>query len=125
MLFWRIVNPGIRALADISPWWVVLETTGRRSGEPRQVPLAKGPIDASVAWLIAVHGEHSSFAHNISANPRVRLKVNGRWRSGTAGLAPYDPATVARFNAYGRIGPKKLGIEPKLLRIDLDRQEPA
>ncbi len=120
MLFWRIVNPGARALAGTAPWWVVLETVGRRSGERRQVPLTRGPIDGDIAWLIAVHGEHSAFARNISADPHVRLKVKGRWLSGTARLTPYDPTTVARFSTYARTGPSKLGIEPKLIRIELD-----
>ena len=53
-------------------------------------------------------------------NPRVRLRLRGRWREGTAALAPLDPAVVARFSVYGRMGPRTLGIEPKLIRVDLD-----
>jgi deazaflavin-dependent oxidoreductase (nitroreductase family) len=118
--FWRVFNPLARSLAGVAPWWVVLETTGRRSGKARRVPLARGPIDGRTAWLIAVHGAHASFAHNIAANPRVRLRLRGRWREGTAALAPLDPAMVARFNVYARMGPRTLGIEPKLIRVDLD-----
>jgi hypothetical protein len=44
------------------------------------VPLARGPVDGHTAWLIAVHGAHASFAQNIAANPRVRLKLrSGEW----------------------------------------------
>src|SRR3954453_11691472 len=100
--FWRIFNPLARALAGIAPFWVVLETTGRRSGKPRHTPLARGPVDGNTAWLIAVHGDHSSFAHNIAANPRVRLRLRGRWRDGSAELVPVDPAILARFNRYAR-----------------------
>src|SRR4051795_12871613 len=79
LLFWRVFNPGARALAGWAPWWVVLETVGRRSGRPRRVPLARGPQDGSTVWLISVHGRHASFARNIEANPRVRLKLARRW----------------------------------------------
>jgi deazaflavin-dependent oxidoreductase (nitroreductase family) len=120
LAFWRVFNPVARALAGVAPWWVVLETTGRRSGRPRRVPLARGPVDGRTAWLISVHGTHASFAHNIAANPRVRLRLRGRWRAGAAALAQPDPAMVARFNRYARMGPRTLGIEPKLIRVDLD-----
>ncbi|MDX6668992.1 MAG: hypothetical protein QOK04_2372 [Solirubrobacteraceae bacterium] len=118
--FWRVFNPLARSLAGVAPWWVVLETTGRRSGKARRVPLARGPVDGRTAWLIAVHGAHASFAHNIDANPRVRLKLRGRWHAGTAALAAVDPAVMSRFNRYARIGPRTIGIEPKLVRVDLD-----
>lgn len=118
--FWRAVNPVARRLAGIAPWWVVLETTGRRSGTPRQVPLARGPFDGRTAWLIAVHGEHAAFARNITANPRVRLRLRGRWRSGTAALTEMDEQVLRRFSRYARAGPQTVGIEPKLVKIELD-----
>src|SRR4051794_24306146 len=67
--FWRIFNPVARRLAGVAPWWVVLETTGNKSGKPRQAPLARGPVDGDVTWVIAVHGRHSGFVRNIDANP--------------------------------------------------------
>jgi deazaflavin-dependent oxidoreductase (nitroreductase family) len=121
LFVWRLFNQVTRALAGVAPWWVVLETTGRRSGKPRQTPLARGPVDGNVAWLIAVHGEHSSFARNIAADPRVRLRLRGRWYGGTASVEPLDDAVVARFNAYARSGPRAIGIDPKLVRVELDR----
>lgn len=119
LVFWRLFNPVARRLAGIAPWWVVLETTGRRSGRPRQVPLARGPVDGTTAWLIAVHGDHSAFARNIAAEPRVRLKLRGRWYEGTARLELLDGEILRRFNPYARIGPRTLGIEPKLVRVEL------
>ena len=118
--FWRVVNPLNVRLAGIAPWWVVLETTGRRSGRPRRVPLARGPLDGDVAWLISVHGPHAGFAHNIAAEPRVRLRLRGRWRTGTAELVPLDPQIVRRFNFYARSGPAALGIDAALVRVRLD-----
>jgi deazaflavin-dependent oxidoreductase (nitroreductase family) len=120
MAFWRAFNPVARSLAGIAPWWVVLETQGRRSGLARRVPLAKGPVDERVVWLIAVHGEHSAFVRNIAADNRVRLKMARRWREGTASIEPVDQAVLNRFSGYARIGPRALGIDPKLIRVGLD-----
>jgi deazaflavin-dependent oxidoreductase (nitroreductase family) len=119
MVFWRVFNPVARALAGLAPWWVVLETRGRRSGKPRRVPLAAGPRDGPAAWLISVHGTHASFARNIRADPRVRLKLRGLWLEGTARLLPMDEKVLRRFNRYARGGPRALGIDPKLVRVDL------
>jgi deazaflavin-dependent oxidoreductase (nitroreductase family) len=121
MLFWRLFNPIARALAGWAPWWVVLETTGRRSGRPRRVPLARGPEDGSTVWLISVHGRHASFARNIAADPGVRLRLGGRWHGGRATLVPPDPAVLSRFSTYARLGPRTLGIDPMLVRIELDQ----
>ncbi len=120
MAIWRVVNPPARRLAGIVPAWVVLETVGRRSGQARRVPLARGPVDGDTAWLISVHGNHASFARNIEANPRVRLKLRGRWRSGRAAVLPMDEAVLRRFNTYARSGPRTIGIEPKLIRVTMD-----
>jgi deazaflavin-dependent oxidoreductase (nitroreductase family) len=117
---WRVINPPTRGLAGIVPWWVLLETRGRTTGKPRRVPLAAGPVDGSTAWLVSVHGEHASFARNIAKDPRVRLKLRGRWRDGTATVEPIDERILSRFNAYARAGPTRMGIEPKLVRIELD-----
>jgi deazaflavin-dependent oxidoreductase (nitroreductase family) len=117
---WLVVNPITRPVAGLVPWWVILETRGRRSGKPRRVPLARGPIDGRIAWLISVHGETASFARNIESDPRVRLKIGGRWRAATASISAYDPELLQRFNRYARLGPQSLGIEPRLVRVVLD-----
>ena len=112
------MNPlALRFAAGIAPWWVILETTGRRSGRPRRVPLARGPLHGDVVWLIAVHGKHAGFVKNLVADPHVRLKLRGRWLSGTASLEPYDPERVREFNLYARMGPRTLGIESALVKI--------
>jgi len=120
LVSWRIINPVVRSLAGIAPWWVVLETRGHRSGQPRRVPLTRGPVEGNTAWLISVHGEHSSYARNLAADPYVRLKLRGRWREGTAELVPFDEAILRRFSRYARLGERTMGIEPKLLKIELD-----
>src|SRR5215210_1975470 len=94
---WRVMNPLALRVAGFAPWWVVLETTGRRSGRPRRGPVARGPVSGSTAWLIAVHGEHAGFVKNIAVTPTVRVKLRGRWHAGSATVAPLDPAVLRRF----------------------------
>src|SRR5436309_8777999 len=74
MIFWRIVNPPTRPLAGFAPWWVLLETRGRTTGQRRVTPLARGPVDGSVVWLISVHGRHAQWVRNLEAAPDVRIK---------------------------------------------------
>ena len=120
MRVWRIVNPLARPLAGIAPWWVLLETTGRRSGRAIRTPLARGPVDGDTTWLIAVHGRKTTWVKNLEVAPEVRIKLRGRWRAARASvMSSYDPEVVSRFNAYARTGPRTLGIDPALVRIDL------
>ena len=121
-VFWRIVNPLNRPLAGYAPWWVLLETRGRRSGRSRTFPLARGPIDGDEAlWLISVHGRRANWVRNIEALAEVRIKLSGRWHAGRASVREYDEAIVRRFNSYARSGPRTLGIDPVLVRIELRR----
>ena len=121
MSIWRAINPPGRRLAGFAPWWVLLETRGRRSGKPRTTPLARGPVEGDVVWVNSVHGRHANWVRNIEATPDVRVKLSGRWREGLATVHDYDDATVRRFNAYARSGPRTLGIDPALVRIELRR----
>ena len=117
--YWRVVNPLSRPLSGIAPWWVLVETIGLRSGRPKRTPIAKGPILDGALWLIAVHGRGSFWVKNLEEQPAVRVKVGGRWRNGTASVHPYDEELARRFNRYARSGPRMVGIEPALVRIDL------
>ena len=81
----RIANPLMR----VNPAQTLLETTGRKSGEPRRTPLGGG-LNGDQFWLVAEFGESSQYVKNIKADPRVRLRLKGRWYSGTAHLVPDD-----------------------------------
>ena len=41
-------------------------------------------------WIVAEHGRHAAYVQNIEANPRVRVLVAGRRRSGSAHLVQDD-----------------------------------
>ena len=119
-VFWRIVNPLINHAGRLTPWWVIIETTGRKTGQPRQFPLATGPFDGNATWLIAVHGRRTLWLRNVEAEPTVRLRVRGRWRTGRAVVEPYDPAIVKRFSLYARSATRLAAMDPLLVRVDLD-----
>src|SRR5205085_10379061 len=97
-LFWRVVNPPTRLVAGYAPWWVLLETRGRRTGKPRTTPLARGPFEDGVVWLASVHGRHANWVRNLVADPEVRIKLSGRWYGGRATVHDYDHATARHFN---------------------------
>lgn len=114
---WRAINPLVRRLSGVAPWWVLLETTGRRSGRRRQTPLAAGPTDDEGMWLIAVHGTSAAWLLNLEADPLVRLRHRRLWREGHATVHPMDPAVFERFNAYARLGRSVAGHQPRLVRV--------
>ena len=116
---WKILNPITRPMAGYVPWWVLLETTGRRSGKRRLTPFANGPMRDGALLLIAVHGESSGFAHNIRASSAVRIKRRGRWLTGSAELVEVTPELVEGFSSYARSGLRAFGDHPRILRVQL------
>lgn len=65
---------------------LLLTTTGRRSGEPRTVPLIFGP-DGDRYILVASKGgapEHPHWYRNLVANPTVEVQVKGDRFTATA-----------------------------------------
>ncbi|TFV57788.1 nitroreductase family deazaflavin-dependent oxidoreductase [Mycobacterium sp. PS03-16] len=113
----RIANPLMRRL----PFQTLLETTGRTSGQPRRTPLG-GSLIGTQFWFVSEFGERSQYIRNITANPRVRVRLRGRWRSGTAHLLPDDDAharlrELPRFNS---VGVRTFGTDLLTVRVDLD-----
>jgi deazaflavin-dependent oxidoreductase (nitroreductase family) len=97
-----IVNPLVAALDKIGirgSSTVELETTGAKTGQPRRVPLT-GRADDTGVWVVSQHGKRAGWAHNITADPKVRVRVKNRWREGTATFVP-DDDVVARARSFG------------------------
>src|SRR5690242_15168076 len=97
-----IVNPLVTALDRIgirAPSTVELATSGAKTGQPRRVPLT-GRADASGVWVISQHGKRAGWAHSITADPKVRVRVNNEWHTGTAAFVP-DDDVVARARSFG------------------------
>ena len=121
----RIVNPFVRTLhrAGVPTGTALLETTGRKTREPRRTPVGNG-LRGEHFWIVTEHGWHSSYVKNIVANPRVRVKAGPGWRSGTAQILP-DEDPYARLRALRRpvndAALLAVGTEQLVIRVDLDR----
>jgi deazaflavin-dependent oxidoreductase (nitroreductase family) len=117
-----VMNPLVAALDKVgvrSQLVVELETTGRKSGEPRRVPLAGGTDDKGL-WVISQHGRRAGWAHNIEANPKVRVRVNNQWRSGTATFEPDDDvrARARSFGGDGKLSQSATALTMRAMESD-------
>jgi deazaflavin-dependent oxidoreductase (nitroreductase family) len=152
----HLFNPLMRAadrLGLLPSSVAILETTGRKTGRPRRTPVGNGLEDdtltppaassrhrlaprrsasppslhsASTFWLVSEHGYASDYVRNIQANPRVRVKVGGRWRTGTAHVLPdEDPLERQRkmWNKRNASAVRRFGTDLLVVRIDLTRDQ--
>ena len=126
-----LFNPSMRfwVRRGLAPGcYVLLETTGRRTGLLRQTPVA-GSLDGDTYWLVAVH-DTAAYVRNLVARPSVRVLMRRQWRPGTALCLPDDDALARRAWIDGRNGLagrfdglwfRAFSSAPMTVRIDLDR----
>ena len=121
----KILNPVVRAAVRVGlplPMVVILETRGRKSGQPRQIPVGN-TLESDTLWIVAEHGRKAGYVRNIEADPRVRVRVGRRWRAGVATVLGDDD-----WRERQRLLPNKLnsamvravGTEHVTVRVDLD-----
>jgi deazaflavin-dependent oxidoreductase (nitroreductase family) len=120
----RVVNPLVRRMLE---WGfpgtgtALLETTGRRSGLPRRVPVGNG-LRGSTFWIVTEHGWSADYVKNIQRDPRVRVKVGRRWHRGTAQVLPqedpYERMRKLRRHANDALV-RAVGTQHLVIRIDL------
>ena len=112
----RVANPLMRR----NPFQTLLETTGRKSGEPRRTPLG-GKVVGNQFWFVSEFGDQSQYVRNIKANPRVRVRLRGKWRSGTAHLVPDDDphARLRSLPQFNSFGVRTFGTDLLTVRVDL------
>jgi deazaflavin-dependent oxidoreductase (nitroreductase family) len=117
----RAVNPVFRTWTGTALGWAIIETTGRRTGQPRHVPVG-GRLRGDVYWTVAGDGRNSDFVKNIEADPRVRVRVHGSWRTGRAQVLPGDDARrrLLRLNPVNSVFVAIAAKDPLTIRIDLD-----
>jgi deazaflavin-dependent oxidoreductase (nitroreductase family) len=120
-----VVNPVMRRAIErgiAPPGYALLETTGRKSGLPRRTPVGNG-LDGNTFWIVTEHGRSAAYVRNIEADPRVRITVGRRWRTGTAVVLPEDDAHERqrrigrRFNAAVV---RMMGTDLLTVRVDLE-----
>ena len=121
----KLFNPPIRALAarGLAPGVALLETTGRKSGQPRRTPVSYGlERGTDTFWIVAEMGRKAAYVRNIEADPHVRIRLRRGWRTGTANVVDGDDArtrlrTLSRLNAAVV---RAMGTALLVVRVDLD-----
>ncbi|CAN5866101.1 nitroreductase family deazaflavin-dependent oxidoreductase [soil metagenome] len=111
-----VVNPVGRKMPV-----TMLETTGRKSGQKRLTAVGGSTVDNQF-WMVSEHGDHAHYVLNIKADPKVRIRLNGQWHSGTAHLLP-DDDPVARLKKLPQMNSavvRLMGSDLLTIRVDLD-----
>src|SRR5581483_752757 len=107
--------------------FALLETRGRRTGQPRLTPVGNG-LDGSTFWVVAEHGTRCDYVKNLHADPKVRVKIGRRWYSGTASILQGDDSFARRRlldHKNGVVGRadgvifRASASEPVTVRVDL------
>ena len=121
----KLVNPVVRRLLNrglMPRTHALLETTGRKSGAARRVPVGNG-LRGDTFWIVSEHGYESDYIKNIQVDPKVRVKVGRTWRDGTAHVLPGDDVR-ARMRELRRptndAMVRMAGSNLMTVRIDLD-----
>ena len=111
----RVANPLMRLM----PFQTLLETTGRKSGEPRRTPLG-GSMVGNQFWFVSEFGEKSQYVKNIKADPHVRVRLNGRWHKGVAHLVPDDDPheRLKSLPQINSMGVRTFGTNLLTIRVD-------
>jgi deazaflavin-dependent oxidoreductase (nitroreductase family) len=84
-----------------------LTTTGRRSGEPRTVPLLYVEVALGACAVVATNWgtpSHPAWAHNLVARPSATLDIDGAVTSVVARRASDEEATTI-WQRFDRIWP--------------------
>ncbi len=114
--FQKYVNKAARRV----PFQTLLETTGRKSGQPRTTPLGGRRI-GDAFWFVSEFGDKSQYIRNIQADPSVRVRLKGRWHRGTAHLLPDDDsrARMRELPPINNFGVRTFGTNLLTVRVDL------
>ena len=121
----RLINPIIRRLLERGLFptsQALLETTGRKSGRPRRVPVGNG-LRGNTFWIVTEHGYAADYVKNIQEQPRVRVQVGRRWYEGHAHVLPDDDPEQRLRSLKRPVNDSLLrlvGTEKLTIRVDLD-----
>jgi deazaflavin-dependent oxidoreductase (nitroreductase family) len=98
----------------------LLETTGRKSGQLRHTPLGGSRVGDQF-WFVSEFGEKSQYVQNIKANPNVRVRLGGRWHTGTAHLVPDDDPRerLRSLPQLNSLAVRVMGTNLLTIRVDL------
>ena len=118
----RHVMPKTKPEQRASGLVLLLTTTGRKSGLPRQTRL-QYEKEEGVIYVAAARGQQADWFRNILANPRVEVQLEGQSLRGLAEPIT-DPARIADFLEL-RLRRHPLMIRSMLLSHGLVRADRA
>jgi deazaflavin-dependent oxidoreductase (nitroreductase family) len=103
--------------------FLYLTTTGRRSGQPREIEIWFAHHEGRY-YLIAEHRVQANWVQNLSANPQVHIRVAGSSMKGTARVmdANTEPALCRQIQALSE---KKYGWGDGLIVEIIPSPQPA
>jgi deazaflavin-dependent oxidoreductase (nitroreductase family) len=119
----RLLNPFVKAAARAGlplPGLVILETTGRKTGQARRTPVGKA-LEGDTLWVLAEHRQ-GGYVRNIEANPRVRVRIGRTWRDGTAQVLLDDDVRERARRMPNQVNARMvllMASEPVTVRVDL------
>jgi deazaflavin-dependent oxidoreductase (nitroreductase family) len=118
-----LLNPPVKAATwlGLAPGYVLVETTGRRSGKRRRNVVGMH-VEGDTGWVVAEQGRHAGYVANLMANPEVRVRHRGRWRPARAEVLEADDPQ-ARLDGFGRrshaAAVRRFGTDLTTVRFDL------
>ena len=118
-----LLNPPVKMAvwAGLAPGYVLVETTGRRSGKRRRNVVGM-KLDGNTGWVVAEQGRHAGYVSNLSADPAVRVRLRARWRAANATVLD-DDDPQARLDTFGRpthaATVRRFGTDLTTIRFDL------
>lgn len=112
----NVANPLMRLM----PFQTLLETKGRKSGEPRRTPLGGSRVGDQF-WFVSEFGDKSQYVKNIQADPAVRVRLKGKWHKGIAHLVPDDDPheRLRSLPQINSMGVRTFGTNLLTIRVDL------
>ena len=130
----HVVNPIVLLAWDLGlppPGDALLETTGRRTGQPRRTPVCDG-LDGDTFWLVAQRGHSADWVLEHRGEPARPGQVPQRFRHRLAGRDGAHPRRGRPASGSGSLAQANLarrwcvrvsaamGTSPLTVRIDLD-----
>jgi deazaflavin-dependent oxidoreductase (nitroreductase family) len=120
-----LLNPPVKLGVHLGliPGYALVETVGRRTGKRRRTVVGVH-VEDDTAWIVAEQGRHAGYVANLRANPRVRLRLSRRWRTGEARIIP-DDDPQQRLDRFGRsshaAAVRRFGTDLLTVQVDLHR----